>query len=100
MSSVFKAIADPTRRSILEMLREQEMSAGEIADRLTISKPTLSGHLAILKEAGLVDVTRAGTTLIHRLNLSVLEDALVALMSRMSIDLSKGRAAASEETPS
>jgi len=54
MSEVYKALADPTRRRILSMLREREMSAGEIADHFDLAKPTLSGHFAVLREAGLV----------------------------------------------
>lgn len=80
MSNVLKALADPTRRRILQLLREREMSAGELASQFGLSKPTLSGHFSVLKDAGLVDVTRQGTTLIYRLNTSVLEDALTALM--------------------
>ncbi|BEV09705.1 autorepressor SdpR family transcription factor [Asticcacaulis sp. DW145] len=85
MSEVYKSLSDPTRRHILEMLREREMSAGEIADRVHVSKPTLSGHLAKLKAAGLIDMTRQGTTLIYRLNLSVLEEAMMSLMSAFRI---------------
>jgi len=80
MSNVLKALADPTRRRILHLLREREMSAGDIAAQFEVTKPTMSGHFAVLKEAGLVDVTRQGTSLIYRLNTSVLEDALTALM--------------------
>jgi DNA-binding transcriptional ArsR family regulator len=85
MSEVYKALADPTRRHILEMLRRSEMSAGGIAAQVHVSKPTLSGHLTVLKAAGLVDVTRHGTTLIYRLNTSVLEEAIFALMSAFKI---------------
>src|ERR1700761_4098370 len=85
MSLVFKALADPTRRRILELLREREMSAGELAEHFTLSKPTLSGHFAVLKEADLVEVQRRGTTLIYRLNVSVLEEALLALMDGLRI---------------
>ncbi|MFT3998490.1 MAG: autorepressor SdpR family transcription factor [Asticcacaulis sp.] len=81
MSEVYKALSDPTRRHILEMLRDREMSAGEIAAQVSVAKPTLSGHLSTLKAAGLVDVTRQGTTLIYRLNVSVLEEAVMSLMS-------------------
>lgn len=81
MSNVFKALADPTRRRILQLLRDREMSAGELAGHFDLSKPTLSGHFTVLKEAELVDVTRQGTSLIYRLNTSVLEDALTALMN-------------------
>ncbi|MCR6658938.1 MAG: autorepressor SdpR family transcription factor [Asticcacaulis sp.] len=85
MSEVYKALADPTRRHILEMLRKSEMSAGQIAEQVHVSKPTLSGHLNVLKAAELVDVTRHGTTLIYRLNTSVLEEAIFALMSAFKI---------------
>ncbi|MDC7682606.1 autorepressor SdpR family transcription factor [Asticcacaulis sp. BYS171W] len=85
MSEVYKALSDPTRRQILEMLRDREMSAGDIADRVAVSKPTLSGHLSTLKAAGLIDVTRQGTSLIYRLNVSVLEEAIMALMSAFRI---------------
>lgn len=85
MSEVYKALADPTRRRILEMLRTSEMTAGDIAAQVHVSKPTLSGHLNVLKAAGLVDVTRQGTSLIYRLNTSVLEDAIFALMNAFRI---------------
>jgi DNA-binding transcriptional ArsR family regulator len=80
MSEVLKALAHPTRRDILQMLKQREMSAGEIASHFELTKPTLSGHFNVLREAGLVDVQRKGTTLIYRLNASVLEEALMALM--------------------
>ncbi len=80
MSLVFKALADPTRRRILELLREREMTAGELADHFALAKPTLSGHFAVLREAGLVEAQKAGTSITYRLNLSVLEEALMALM--------------------
>jgi DNA-binding transcriptional ArsR family regulator len=85
MSLVFKALADPTRRRILELLRDREMSAGELAGHFALAKPTLSGHFAVLREAGLVDVQRQGTSLFYRLNVSVLEEALMALMQGLRI---------------
>jgi DNA-binding transcriptional ArsR family regulator len=85
MSEVYKALADPPRRHILEMLRTSEKSAGQISEQVHVSKPTLSGHLNVLKAAELVDVTRHGTTLIYRLNTSVLEEAIFALMSAFKI---------------
>ena len=81
MSDLFQALAHPVRREILAMLRERAMSAGEIAEAFALSKPTLSGHFAVLKEAGLVTVERRGTTLIYRINLSVLEEAAAGLMA-------------------
>ena len=80
MSEVYKALADPTRRRILEMLREREMTAGEIAGHFQLAKPTLSGHFAVLREASLVSPEKSGTTITYRLNVSVLEEALMALM--------------------
>jgi DNA-binding transcriptional ArsR family regulator len=80
VSEVYKALADPTRRRVQELLRERDMSAGEIADHFDLAKPTLSGHFAVLREAGLVTPEKTGTTIIYRLNVSVLEEALLALM--------------------
>ncbi|MCQ9157132.1 autorepressor SdpR family transcription factor [Acidomonas methanolica] len=85
MSDVFKAIADPTRRTILEMLRDREMTAGEIAERFELAKPTLSGHLAVLHAANLVHRERIGTTIIYHLKLSVLEEAWLRLASSMRL---------------
>lgn len=85
MSEVYKALADPTRRRILELLRGGEMTAGEISNHVDVSKPTLSGHFAVLKAANLVDVTRQGTSMIYRLNTSVLEDAIFALMNAFRV---------------
>ncbi len=82
MSEVYKALSDPTRRRILELLREREMSAGDIADNFKLAKPTLSGHFAVLRQAGLITPEKTGTTIIYRLNVSVLEEALLALMDR------------------
>jgi ArsR family transcriptional regulator len=81
MSEVYKALADPTRRRILELLREREMSAGELAEHFDLAKPTLSGHFAVLKAADLVQSEKHATTITYRLNISVLEEALLALMN-------------------
>jgi DNA-binding transcriptional ArsR family regulator len=85
MSAVYKALSDPTRRRILELLRERPMSAGEIADHFVLAKPTLSGHFAVLKAADLVDAEKSGTTVTYRLNLSVLEAALMSLIDTFQI---------------
>jgi ArsR family transcriptional regulator, repressor of sdpIR and other operons len=77
MSNVFKALADPTRRHVLELLRGQDMSAGELAEHFNFSKPTMSAHFSVLKEAGLVEAEKQGKQIIYRLKLSVLEDALL-----------------------
>ena len=91
MSEVYKALADPTRRRILELLREREMSAGELADHFDLAKPTLSGHFAVLKAADLVQSEKHGTTITYRLNITVLEEALLALMNGFRLG-GKGRA--------
>jgi len=77
MDKVFKALSDPTRRRILQLLREREMTAGELAERFDLSKPTLSGHFGVLREADLVTSDKAGTTITYRLNVSTLEEALL-----------------------
>jgi DNA-binding transcriptional ArsR family regulator len=77
MNSVFKAIADPTRRKVLELLRGGPMTAGELADHFPFSKPTMSAHFAVLREAGLVDTRKNGKTIAYHLKISVLEDALL-----------------------
>jgi DNA-binding transcriptional ArsR family regulator len=85
LNGVYRALSDPTRRRILEMLRTRDMSAGEIAAQFDLAKPTLSGHFAVLREAGLIQGDRAGTTITYRLNVSVLEEALWALMASFKI---------------
>jgi DNA-binding transcriptional ArsR family regulator len=77
MSNVFKALSDPTRRRVLELLRERPMTAGELAAEFDVSKPTMSAHFAVLKDANLVDATKTGKTVTYRIKLSVLEDALL-----------------------
>jgi DNA-binding transcriptional ArsR family regulator len=77
MSAVFKALADPTRRRVLQLLRIRPMTAGELADQFDLSRPTMSAHFAVLREADLIYAEKRGTTITYRLKLSVLEDALL-----------------------
>jgi DNA-binding transcriptional ArsR family regulator len=77
MSRVFKALSDPTRRRVLQLLRAGPMSAGDLADQFAVSKPTMSAHFAVLREADLVHVEKAGKSVIYHLKLSVLEEALM-----------------------
>jgi len=77
MSSVFKALSDPTRRQILQLLRRGPMSAGELADHFRVSKPTMSAHFAVLRGAGLIASEKQGKSVVYELQLSVLEDALL-----------------------
>jgi DNA-binding transcriptional ArsR family regulator len=77
MSDIFKALADPTRRKVLELLRQRPMTAGELAEQFPVSRPTMSAHFAVLREADLIDSVKIGTTITYQLKLSVLEDALL-----------------------
>ena len=74
MNNVFKALADPTRRKILELLSNRDMNAGEIADYFNISKPSISHHLSILKNAELILDTRQGQNIVYTLNTTVFQD--------------------------
>ena len=89
MDKVFKAMADPTRRRILELLREREMTAGELAAQFELAKPTLSGHFAVLREAELVTSEKTGTTITYRLNISVLEQALLGFSNALGLGLAR-----------
>ncbi len=77
MNLVFKALSDPTRRRVLELLRAGPMTAGALSAPFPVSKPTMSAHFAVLREADLVDVQKVGKTVVYRLKLSVLEDVLL-----------------------
>jgi ArsR family transcriptional regulator, arsenate/arsenite/antimonite-responsive transcriptional repressor len=89
MNNVYKALGDPTRRRILELLRDRDMTAGELAEHFNLAKPTLSGHFAILKEADLIQADKVGTTITYHLNLSVLEESLLALVNTFGISLTQ-----------
>ena len=82
----FKAIADPTRREILRLLRKHEMTAGDLAERFDMTKPTMSHHFAVLKEADLITSRRDGQTIWYELNTTVLEDVIA-----WAIDISGGK---------
>ncbi len=66
MESALKAIAEPRRRQILSLVRDEELSAGEIASHFDVTRPAVSQHLTVLKEAGLVDERRDGTRRLYR----------------------------------
>ena len=86
MSQVFKALSDPTRRRVLQLLRQGPMSAGELSDHFDVSKPTMSAHFQVLKEADLVHAEKAGKSVIYYLKLSVLEDALLGFVHSFGLD--------------
>ncbi len=85
MSDVFKALADPTRRRVLQLLRERPMTAGELADQFDVSRPTMSAHFAVLREADLIDATKQGASITYRLKLSVIEEALLEFAATLRI---------------
>jgi DNA-binding transcriptional ArsR family regulator len=85
MSQVFKAISDPTRRRVLQLLQNGPMSAGELCKHFDVSKPTMSAHFAVLKEADLVHAEKAGKSVIYHLKLSVLEEALLGFVHSFSL---------------
>ncbi len=98
MNKVFKALADPTRRKVLQLLRQRPMNAGELSEHFAVSKPTMSAHFAVLREAGLVDADKQGTTITYRLKLSVLEDALLGFSQAFGIGTA-GAAPADKPAP-
>lgn len=85
MNDVYRALADPTRRRILALLRERDMVAGDIAAQFELTWPTISRHLGVLREADLVQADRSGTSITYHLNVSILEEALLALMRAFQI---------------
>jgi DNA-binding transcriptional ArsR family regulator len=90
MSGVFKALSDPTRRRVLQLLRARPMTAGELSDHFDVSKPTMSAHFAVLREAELVHAEKAGKTVTYHLNLSVLEEALMGFAEGFGIGARSG----------
>lgn len=74
--SAFKALTDPTRRRILELLRAGELTAGELAEHFDMTKPSISHHLSTLKAAGLVDAERDGQSIVYSLNTTVMQDLM------------------------
>ncbi|MCD7892983.1 MAG: autorepressor SdpR family transcription factor [Erysipelotrichaceae bacterium] len=78
---IFKALSDPTRRAILELLKEGDMNAGEIAEHFQMTKPSISHHLNILKSSGLISDERHGQTIVYSLNMTVFQEVIHWVMS-------------------
>lgn len=83
MNLLFKALGDPTRREIIELLRKRDMNAGEIADNFSISKPSISHHLDLLRQANIVISIKEGQFINYSLNTTVFDE-----MVKWVIDLS------------
>ena len=77
MSKVFKALSDPTRRRVLQLLRRGPLSAGDLAAHFDVSKPTMSVHFNVLKDADLIHAEKHGKSIAYSLKMSVLEEALM-----------------------
>lgn len=89
--SVFQALADPNRRKILKLLRRGSRSAGELAERFTITKGSLSHHFNVLKAAGLVRSERRGQQIVYSLNTSVFEEVEAMLLELFRVDKGERR---------
>ena len=76
MNNLFKALNDPVRRDILDLLKDKDMSAGDIADHFNIGKPTISHHLDLLRQAGLVTSEKQGQFIIYSISTTVLDEML------------------------
>ena len=81
MNNLFKALNDPTRRQILDLLRGGDLNAGDIAEKFNMTKPSISHHLDLLRQAGLVEATKQGQFINYSLNTTVLDELLAWLMS-------------------
>ena len=81
MNLLFKALNDSTRRQILDLLRGGDLNAGDIAERFEMSKPSISHHLDLLRQAGLVESVKQGQFITYSLNTTVLDDLLAWLIS-------------------
>ena len=85
MGDAFKALSDPTRRKILELLQEKPLNAGEIADYFQITKPSISHHLSILKNSGLIIDERKGQNNVYRIDMTVFQDMMKWFMNFMDM---------------
>lgn len=90
MNDAFQALADPTRREILRLLRRGEMTAGELAERFDMAKPSVSHHFAKLKQADLITSRREGQQIYYSLNTTVVED-LLSLVWNLFADRPQGK---------
>lgn len=85
-NNVFSALGHPLRRQVMDLLRKGPRTSGELAEAFEASWPTVSRHLAVLKDADLITAERQGTSIIYRANTSVIEDAAAALLAMIGRD--------------
>jgi DNA-binding transcriptional ArsR family regulator len=91
MNAVFKALADPTRRQILRLLGDREMTAGDLAEHFEMTKPSMSHHFSVLKDADLIRFRRQGQLIWYSVNTTVLEDVLTWAMDLLHSTKNNGR---------
>jgi len=91
MNEIFKALADPTRRQILRLLGDREMTAGDLAERFEMTKPSMSHHFSVLKDADLIRFRREGQQIWYSVNTTVLQDVLTWAMDLLQSPENKGR---------
>ena len=87
MNSVYKALSDPTRRKILALLRDGDKTAGELGQQFPHAAPTMSKHFSVLKQADLIQGDKSGTSISYRLNVSLLEEAMLGLLNQFQLDV-------------
>ena len=81
MNNLFRALNDPTRREILELLKEKDLNAGEIANNFDMSKPSISHHLDLLKQADLIIALKKGQFINYSLNMTVMDEVIAWFMT-------------------
>ncbi|KMY54407.1 MULTISPECIES: autorepressor SdpR family transcription factor [Bacillaceae] len=86
MNEAFKALSDPSRRKILHLLKKEDLTAGEIAGHFNMTKPSISHHLNLLRQANLVESEKKGQHIIYSLNTSVFEDVVTWFMDFLTKD--------------
>lgn len=91
LNDIWGALSDPTRRQILTLLRRENFTAGQIADHFDMTKPSISHHLNVLKQAGLVDAEKQGQRIVYSINTTILQDLMgfLAGLTRPDGDPSK-----------
>jgi DNA-binding transcriptional ArsR family regulator len=90
MNEVFKALSDPTRREVLRLLSHGERTAGELAEGFDVTKPSMSHHFSVLKEADLISSRRDGQQIFYSLNTTVVEDIVTRIWDLFGSDRGKG----------
>lgn len=96
MSTVFKALSDPTRRKVLQLLQAGPIGAGELAEMFDVSKPTMSAHFSVLVSADLIEAEKQGRNVTYRLKLSVLEEALLGFAQAFGLQVTRPESGHSE----